>query len=519
MLKNFFLMILTVSVFTGCVRDWGHNYAKGPVGQPVSFEDSFGLAPADNEVRTVAVLLPLSGPDGALGTGIQHAIEIAFFQKQPDNVLVSFHDIAGREADKRRTMQAVVAQEPNLIIGPLFANDVELLGEIRPANIPAITFTSSRAPLGNGIFTMALLPNQAIETIVKHMQANGRENVLIIAPDTNTGWMLANAAKDSARAYNISVAGLVLYVEGDNRSMREVVRTATFNEARVRNLAEARRILSDTMMRNNLTMAESIPLQMRLEELNRMDTLGGVPYDAVLILGNATDSKTIAAFLRYYDVTPRMAGFYGSALWDTDIAFRDGAMAGGEFAALPRISPTFVELFSEIEGVRPNRFNTLGYDAAMLAIRALAGNRSVGAILLDPSGYVGIDGLVRLRPEGINERALNVMQLNGVGQPRVIRPAPTNFMTPIYKTGAPATTRPQVRRIPVPEYNPMDHITLPARLQPDNPARQTGQTPNRPTEDIVLVGESTEVIPGEAPARGGTVSRQNIDEVRMRPAQ
>ena len=523
------LMFLFIAIFLAGCRgsDWGSEYARGQAGRPVSLEESLGPPAADGVLRTVAVLLPLSGPDGALGTGIQHAIEIAFFQQQPTNVLVSFHDIAGREEDKRRTIETVLSQNPSMIIGPLFASDVQMLKKMKPRNIPAITFTSSRAPLGDGIFTMALMPNQAVETVVKHMAEQGRSRVVVIAPDTQTGWMLANSARDSVRAHGIELSGLLLYTEGDTQSMREVIENATFFGARVQTLTEARRILSEAMMRHNLTHAESEPLRLRLEELNRRDTLGGVPYDSILILGNATDSKTITAYLRYYDVPPTMAGYFGSALWDSEVAFRDGAMATGEFAALPRIPESFLNLFSEIEGVRPNRFNTLGYDAAMLAMRSLSSTRSVGANLLDPSGYTGVDGLVRLRPNGENERSLVIMQLNGVTQPRVIKPAPATFMTKIYQTGAPDLSRPSERQISNEGYNPMDFITLPERLRGTFRAERIGNVRHAGQGDIPLSGEHIEVMADDevivtedfSPATGTTITRTEINEVQMRPAQ
>ena len=523
-LKFLFLVLFLASCGGG---DWGSEYAKAPIAAPQSLEESLGDAAEEGELRTVAVLLPMSGPDGALGTGIQHAIEIAFFQQQPKNVLVSFHDIAGREEDKRRAIEAALSGNPNMIIGPLFASDVQILKDMKPRNIPAITFTSSRGSLGDGIFTMALLPNQAVETIVKHMSDQGRGRVLVVAADNQTGWMLANSARDSIRIYGMDLAGLRLYSEGDTTSMREVIESATFYGARVQNLTTTKEILSDAMIKHKLTAAESEPIRRRLEELNRRDTLGGVPYDAVLILANATDSKTLTAYLRYYDVPPSVAGHFGSALWDHDVAFRDGAMSGGEFAALPKINESFMELFSEIEGTRPNRFNTLGYDAAMLGMRSLASTRSVGANLLDPSGYTGVDGLVRLRPNGDNERAMPIMQLNGVTTPRIIKPAPATFMSPIYQTGAPDLSRPSERQISNDGYNPLDFITLPERISGNYRPRTIENVRHVAAGEAPVSGEHIEVEVDDeviidddfSSPTSGTITRTEINEVRMKSAR
>ena len=155
--------------------DWGSEWDTGEAGAPETMEsmpDRAAEAVPDNELRTVAVLLPLSGAGGNLGSGIQHAIEIAFFQKQPRNIMVSFHDLSGTDDQKRAVIDMVLANNPNMIIGPLFSDDVELLKEKKPDNLPALTFTSAKQALGGGIFTMALLPNQAAEAVVKQIAAD-----------------------------------------------------------------------------------------------------------------------------------------------------------------------------------------------------------------------------------------------------------------------------------------------------------------------------------------------------------
>jgi len=43
-----------------------------------------------------------------------------------------------------------------------------------------------------------------------------------------------------------------------------------------------------------------------------------------------------------------------------------------------------------------------------------------------PSGFSGIQGIFRLRPDGLSERGLAVMEIDGAGV-RVIDPAPASF--------------------------------------------------------------------------------------------
>ena len=519
-IKRFALLIAGLLFLSGCPRggDWGGEWGYKNARSPSNIDETGTVE--DNTIRTVAVLLPLSGAGGALGTGIQHAIEIAFFQKQPKNILVSFHDISGRPEDKRRIMEAAVKTDPDLIIGPLFSDDVSMLRSIKPHSIPAITFTSARNVLGNGIFTMALLPNQAVETIVRQIKNEEREKTLILVPNTSTGYMLANTAIEAARIYGVEIAGLYFYEEHNTSDMDDTAEKAALYAPRVAALTHAKEILSDVLIHQKLTTAERESVRRQLEELNKRDSLGDVPFDAVLFLGNASDSKTLGAYLRYYDVSTSTA-FYGSALWDTELVWRDSALAGGEYAGLGRISDEFSKVYSEIEGVKPNRFNTVGFDAAMLAIKSLSGGKPVGAYLVDPSGYRGIDGLVRLRPNGENERALQIMQLNGVRLPAIKVRAARDFTKEIYKTEKYDLGRPSKQKLASDGYNPLDHINLPEHFKDKYKTKTFGKTEGSvqdAPEEIRTVDDGGEIVIDESfkPKKLDAVDKKSIDEVKMK---
>ena len=75
------------------------------------------------------------------------------------------------------------------------------------------------------------------------------------------------------------------------------------------------------------------------------------------------------------------------------------------------------------------RTATLAYDAVAL-VAALA--RTQGAqryapdVLINPSGFAGIDGLFRFRADGTNERGLAVLRVTSSG-PQVISPPQRSF--------------------------------------------------------------------------------------------
>ena len=66
-------------------------------------------------------------------------------------------------------------------------------------------------------------------------------------------------------------------------------------------------------------------------------------------------------------------------------------------------------------GQDPVRTATLAYDAVALVaalVKTQGAQRFSEQVLTNPSGFAGIDGLFRFRPDGTNERGLAVMRVD-----------------------------------------------------------------------------------------------------------
>lgn len=475
-------------------------------------------------VSLISVLLPLSGPDAKLGQQIKHAIEIAFFQIQPRDILVSFHDLSGTNDKKVETIENVINRGPDMVIGPVFADDAKLVRNMKPDELPVITFSSDTSALGRGVLSIGLMPNQSVETIVRQMSGAGHKRVLFLSPDNASGHLNASAAIESARAYGLEIAGLYYYKSGDTDSIKDTASRATLNQYRTTANKKAKETLSNILIREELCAADKASLTRQLEKLNKSDTIGELPYDAVLFLGTATDSKTLASFLRYYDLNPRQVKFFGTALWDSKILFNDITLAGSEYSSLPAGIAEFNRLYRDIQGDEPERIASMGYDAAMLTINTLQSKQSAPAYLLSPSGYRGLDGLFKLHANGTNERALEVMELTGTGSPRLRVPSVKNFMNPIYATGIPRAQKPAEYEITT-GINPNDYITIPAELQSKyrintygarrTPATISAPAPVAPV--IILPEDDSDIFdnPDFQPLVYDPVNRADIDQVEL----
>ena len=414
---------------------------------------------------TIAVLLPMSGPTKSVGNGIKTSIETAFLRKPMENINVSFYDLSGEKSRRDLVIRDALDTNPDIIIGPLFAEDAVTIRDKKPSRTPVISFTSDVSALGNNVITINLIPTQSIETIVRQMQTDGAKTMLILAPDDNSGKLMASTATKISSAYDIPINGLFYYTPDNSESIKNVAMRASMYNARSSANTRAREVLSDILNKESLDGATRASIRKQLETLSRTETLGDLPYDAILFLGSGNDAKTIASFLRYYGVNNRDAAMYGTTLWHGSDIASDFTMSGAKYATLPPISDNFISLYNMVAGKDPDFLSAFGYDAANLSLGMLYTNKNKDAYLFDPSGYIGTTGMFRMQPSGESERALRIMELDGSGTASVSKDAPTNFITPLYSVNTSNLSSVPEKELKTRGINPGDYIQIPENLR------------------------------------------------------
>ena len=309
-IKRFFTYLVATIVLSGCsvsqsINDGDWSISEDtPVGHPSSLEygqiaNMYGSAYDDGTKHQIAVLLPLSGANAQIGKTIRTSVEISALQNSKPSLSISFFDTA---ADINSAINDALLLNPDIIIGPLFANDARIFRDAKPSQLPVLSFTSDTSAVGDGVMSVALMPTNSVEEIVKQIKTDDIKNYIIIAPDTNSGHLMAGTAKNAANIYELPLSGIFFYTEKDSDSIKNAALDASMYNARTAAHTRARQVLSDILTNEKLSPIENSNLNTQLEKLEKTETVGSVPYDAVLFLGNGDDTKSLASFLRYYNI-------------------------------------------------------------------------------------------------------------------------------------------------------------------------------------------------------------------------
>jgi branched-chain amino acid transport system substrate-binding protein len=152
--------------------------------------------------------------------------------------------------------------------------------------------------------------------------------------------------------------------------------------------------------------------------------------DAIFVPDGADAVPQVVQSLATNGVIIDRVQLLGTGLWDDPRIFSTPALDNGWYAA-PETTGfrNFSGRYRARFGQDPVRTATLAYDAVALVaalVKAQGAQRFSEQVLTNSSGFAGIDGLFRFRPDGTNERGLAVLRVAPTG-PQVISPAPKSF--------------------------------------------------------------------------------------------
>lgn len=379
-------------------------------------------APA--EVR-VAILLPLTGPHAALGQAMLDAAQLSMFELAGDSFVLMPFDTGGTDQGARQAATTAIERNARLILGPLTAGSVLAVAPVaRAAGVQVISFSNSHEVAGDGVFILGFVPRQQVEAVVGYAASEGAARFAALVPDDSYGHSVVDAVRDSAQRRGAALVRARLY-DTAAADYTDLVKDFSGYAARHGALLAQRKALA--------AKDDEVSRQ-ALRRLERLDTIGDAPFDALVLPESGERLRTMSALLSYFDIDVPAVKLLGLRSWDLIPNLgSEPALIGAWFAGSPvEERDRFNERFKRAFGRTPPRLATLAYDATALA--AILGQTESGPdysaqALMDRNGFLGVDGIFRLNPDGIAERVFAIYEVTRDGI-NMRRSAPTSF-TPL----------------------------------------------------------------------------------------
>jgi ABC-type branched-subunit amino acid transport system substrate-binding protein len=378
--------VLSVSaaaiVLAACATQLGGGAPTPQPGEPTSANASVG----EGQVR-VAMILPLSsqGNAGVAAQSMKNAAEMALAEFKSPNIQLLVKDDGGTPQGAQAGAQQAISEGAEIIIGPLFAQSVSAVGQVaRARNIPVIAFSTDASVAARGVYLLSFLPETDVRRIVEFAVSRGKRSFAALLPDNAYGTVVEAAFQQEVSRRGGRVLALEKYPPDANR-MSDVVRRVA-------------------------------------QAANQVDS--------IFIPDGADAVPQVVQALAADGVNLKRVQLLGTGLWDDPRIFSTAALEGGWYAAPESTGfRSFSGRYRARYGQDPVRTATLAYDAVALVaalVKTQGPQRFSEQVLTNPSGFAGIDGVFRFRPEGPNERGLAVLRVTPSGG-QVISPAPRSF--------------------------------------------------------------------------------------------
>src|SRR3984957_3022669 len=322
------------------------NDAGGPARAQPTGGPPVGEALGTGPVR-VGMVLPLTqnGAPSPIGVSMRNAAQLAINDSGSTSVTLMIQDDHSSPDGAAQAAQSELGAGAQLILGPVFANDVRTVSAAtKSANRPMIAFSTDITVAAPGVYLLSFLIQGYVDRILQYAVSTGKKSFGIMAPQNDYGNVAAQRFQEMAGNIN-----------------GQVVVTARYSTGQLATAAQ------------------------------QVSAVQG-QIDALFIPEQADAIPAVASALGSANVKTK---FLGTGVWNDPRVLKLPQMQGAWFAAPDNSGfDAFAQRYQTKFNSEPARLATLAYDAVTLAAALAQGgpNPYNQAALTNISGFNGADG-------------------------------------------------------------------------------------------------------------------------------
>ena len=341
----------------------------------------FGTGP----VR-VSLLLPKTAPGNgaAVAQELRNGALLALQDFGQDTIQIVIKDTSGQAAGAQAAANEAVLEGSSAILGPVFSASVSAASAITlPAGRTMIAFSTDTTVARRGVYLLSFTPQDDTRRIINFALSQGKRSFLAFLPSSSEGTIREGVLRQSLGSSGANLQ--VIKYERSNESIEQAVAKAA-------------------------------------AQLDSVDTIyipeGGQIPNAIMQNFRRAGANTVGKVV------------LGSGLWETvkldDPMLENAIYPGRDISSFDSFSQRYQTAYN----VKPNVWAGLGYDAVTLIIELVRQTGNFAgfnqAMLENPRGFTGINGIFRLSGDGTSERGLAIYRVLE-GRPDLLSPAPKTF--------------------------------------------------------------------------------------------
>jgi len=343
---------------------------------------------AEEKIK-IGLLVPTTGQHNEIGKSIIKSVRLAI--NKIDNPLI---EILPRDTQSNPLITLRKAKELNeigvkIIIGPVFNKNLIYLDEIKDVIFLSLTNKIINNP--KNIISTGINSGSQFNTISKFQKINEIKKTIILIPKENYKEEIEKAIQQSKIKVN-----KVHYYESDPTKLTNQIEEITKYFQRKQNLENEIKRLEKSNKPNK---------KREIEDLKKLDTLGKVDFDAIIISDFDESLKSITTSLLYTDVSPKDVYFITLNQWFDESLLKETSSQPIYFPSINKENyDYFIKTYHETFNEYPNQLSFLSYDLIGLVYYLIVKNNFVVSkkMFLKKNMFKGKIGIFDIKNNKIN---------------------------------------------------------------------------------------------------------------------
>ena len=299
------------------------------------------------KILKIGVLLPLSGKFQDIGESFLKAIQLALYDISNENIKIYPKDSKGNALNAYKSAKEFEEQGIQIVIGPIFYENLERLGEIN--NITFISLTNKTEEIPKNTIAFGINIDSQVGSLKKYLNEIDVSKTLLLSPNSEFTYQSESVAtKDVLKFYRT-----YSYDTNPKKITAEIEKITRYRE-RKKDLERRIEILEKSDLYKH---------KQELKKLEQMHTLGKINFDSVVIIDFGERLKSVLTSFMFSDISSKKVNFFTINQWFDETLFNENAMQNLHFPSIDFDNlKKFNKKFSNIFNVKPHKVSILAYD-------------------------------------------------------------------------------------------------------------------------------------------------------------
>ena len=327
----------------------------------LTFLPSLGSVFAEEKIK-IGLLVPLTGKNSEIGQSIIKAVRLAINQINNLTIEIIPKDTASSPEITLRSAKELDTLGVKIVIGPVFNENLIYLDKLSGLRFLSLTNRNNNG--SKNIISAGINATSQLNAIKKFIELKEIKKTIFLTPDVNYKNEIIKAISSS----KIKIIKNYIY-NTDPTQLTKQIEIITEYEKRKQNLEDEVKRIEES---------DEINKEKMIEKLKKVDTLGDIKFDSVIIADFDESLKSVTTSLLYTDISPKEKYLITLNQWFDKSLLRETSSHPLYFPSINKKNyEDFSSKYFEIYNQYPNQLSFLSFDLVGLVYYLILQNKSI----------------------------------------------------------------------------------------------------------------------------------------------